>query len=360
VLEGDFTRHEEAFDMDLARVGRVCVALGLAATLGVGAVSAGLARPKPPVVEPPQETPMPQVGLASRFLTEAAAYDSYLRQASAISPAFGGPAQVASSLRTGVAYEPGELRRGAVAYAAIAALSDSAFVADVRRAGATAQGRYAIVAKIFANPASVLSFADAPRAAGLAKQALIGSGSRLYDDGKAVKQAAYDIQHQSWSLADVADRDSRLATVKSLSSSRREISEEDTATLSRVMGGASAQMSDAASAPFSPLTVRAVALAALAAIGQAGDDNVERLGWLTDDYFMDHCLSEAKLALYECLAVAKPNYEDVFCLGQHAMKDTGACIVQSSYGAVPIEIATRPLRVPPAHVRHVVARRRRR
>jgi hypothetical protein len=347
--------------MNLARAGRLCVALGLAGMVGAAAVTAGSARPKAPVLEAPETPPMPQVGLASRFLTEAAAYASYVRQASAISPAFGGATQVASSLRTGAAYEPGELRRGAVAYAAIAALTDSAFVADVRRVGATPQGRYAIEAKIFADPASALAFADAGRAAGLAKQALIEGGTRLYDSGKAVKQAAYDIQHQSWSLAEVGDRESRLAAVKTLSSSRRDVSQEDAATLSRmVSGGVAAEAADPAPAPFSPLTVRAVALAALAAIGQAGDDNVDRLGWLTDDYFMDHCLSEAKLDLYECLAVAKPNYEDVFCLGQHAMKETAACVVKAAYGAVPIEIVTHPLHVPPAHIAHRVAKRHRR
>ena len=45
--------------------------------------------------------------------------------------------------------------------------------------------------------------------------------------------------------------------------------------------------------------------------------------------------------------MARPNYEDVFCLGQHAMKDTGACVVIGAGGAVPIDIcrqAVRPCR----------------
>jgi hypothetical protein len=43
----------------------------------------------------------------------------------------------------------------------------------------------------------------------------------------------------------------------------------------------------------------------------------------------------AKLNLYQCLAVAKPNYEDVFCMGQHGMADTGACLVRNAGVAVP-------------------------
>ena len=68
---------------------------------------------------------------------------------------------------------------------------------------------------------------------------------------------------------------------------------------------------------------------------KAGDADANRLDWLTDDYFMDHCLAEAKLSLFECLAVAKPNYEDVFCLGQHALTDTGSCVVRGAGGTVP-------------------------
>ena len=43
---------------------------------------------------------------------------------------------------------------------------------------------------------------------------------RQYDElvGKSVKQAAYDVQHQAWSKTEVAQRDSRLALAKSLSS----------------------------------------------------------------------------------------------------------------------------------------------
>ena len=111
--------------------------------------------------------------------------------------------------------------------------------------------------------------------------------------------------------------------------------------------------------------IRSVALAALASIGQATDEDAPRLGWLTDDYYLDHCLAEAKLALFECLAVARPNYEDVFCTGQHAMKDTGGCAVIGAGGAVPIDIVVKPLTIPgpheraAAHSRQAPARHRR-
>jgi hypothetical protein len=294
---------------------------------------------------------MPDVGLAGRLVAAAGVYDGYMREAGAISPAFTDAASVSSALRTGVAYEPGQFRRGAIAYAAIAALGDRAFVDDVRRAGATPQARYAIVARIYANPANVLAFQDARGAVGMAKEALVTTGLHLFGQGDSVRLAAYSIQHQPWSLADVLDRDGRAGAVKSLSGSARQPPSDETAALQREIAGDGPRGAtpDSAPPPYSPMLIRAVALAALAAIGQAGDDSEGNLGWLTDDYYLDHCLAEAKLSLYECLAVARPNYEDVFCLGQHAMKDTGACVVKSAGGVVPLEIATRAIPVPPVH-----------
>jgi hypothetical protein len=197
----------------------------------------------------------------------------------------------------------------------------------------------------------VFAFAGSDRAAALAKAALAGDGMRVFDAGKAVKQAAYAIQKQPWSLQDIANHDGREADVKSLSKAQMPITPEDTALLQRAASGEAVMglTADAARPPYSPLIAHAVALAALAAIGQAGDEQVDNLNWLFDSYFTDRCLADAKRALYECLAVAKPNYEDVFCIGQHEMTDTGACVVKGAGSTVPLEILTQPLHVPPAH-----------
>ena len=39
----------------------------------------------------------------------------------------------------------------------------------------------------------------------------------------------------------------------------------------------------------------------------------------------------AKLNLYQCLASAGPHYEDIYCLGQHAMIDPGQCVVDATH-----------------------------
>ena len=344
-----------------AQRGLLLAVAGLVAMTGAPVAAA---KPKPPVIQappmPPPPPPMPDVGLASRFTVAAGVYDGYVREASAISPGFTDSAGVEASLRTGVGYEPGQLRVGVVAYAAVAALTDAEFVDAVRKAGSTPEARYAIVSRLYADPKSVLAFAGARRAEGLAKAAVVESGMRLFTQADAVKQAAYAIQHQPWSLQDIPDRDDRAAAVKRLSIAPRTIPGSESAMLHLMIAGelpAGANL-EAEPPPDTTLVLHAVALAALAAIGQAGDDDAPRLGWLTDDYYLDHCLAEAKLSLFECLAVAKPNYEDVFCLGQHAMKDTAACVVISAGGAVPIELVPAALKIAPVHMRKAVRRKR--
>ncbi|MFI4935613.1 MAG: hypothetical protein ACHP7N_13395, partial [Caulobacterales bacterium] len=335
--------------MTLAGAVRACLILGLAGfALALPAIDVG-ARPKEPVlITPPPPPPMPNVAVGERMLEDAAAYESYMRQASLISPNFTDAGGVAQSLRQGVAYEPGQFMRGEIVYAAVAALQDPAFVAAVRQAGATPEGRYEVVAKIFANPLNAFRFNGAAGAAGRAKAAIVGEGMQLFNAGRLVTQAAYDVQHQAWSHADVEGRDARLETVRTISASQRYATPDQVLDLKRQVAGGGASTipaPPAAQPPYSPLIVHAVALAALAAIGQAGDDQAFRLSWLTDDYFTDHCLIHAKNELKECLAVAKPNYEDVFCLGKQAMAYTGACTVQGAWSAVPLEITTHALRL---------------
>jgi hypothetical protein len=43
--------------------------------------------------------------------------------------------------------------------------------------------------------------------------------------------------------------------------------------------------------------------------------------------------------------VARPHYEDVFCLGQHVMSDTGQCVMIASGAPLP-QVA--PVAPPPA------------
>jgi hypothetical protein len=317
--------------------------------LAVAVTLASCASEPPPAPPPP---PVPSVGLAPQVIEMASAYRAYMNHVTAISPAFTGGGDVAQGVRTGAAYEPTQLLRGAIAYGAIVALQDPTFVAGVRVYAQDPTQRRTIAYEILRNPAYAAGITGASSAAGLVMAALGSDGHALYDQGKAVKQAAYDVQRQSWSKADVADRDARLALAKQLSTIALpgEASEMNRLTLAVSGGGAGSLMitGEPKAAPYSPMVIRSLAIAALSALGYANDDALGSVVPLMTDPASATCLNMSKLNLYQCLAVSKPHYEDVFCLGQHIMMDTGMCVMKAAGVPVPVEVRFVPGDIKPA------------
>ncbi len=323
-----------------------------------------LARPKHPTIEipPPPPPPPGPVGLPGRMIDDAAAYEAFLNRASAIAPTFTSPIQVAAARDLGAGYETKALIRGAVAYGAVAALQTPEFVAALRAAGPTPQDRYQMVNAIIANPAYVFTFKGSDTAAGLAKQAIGVAAMRLYNAGVAVKQASYDVQKQAWSKADVADRPGRLASVKSESEGTLQPDPAGAALLRAEAAGGEPMTvtADRAAPPYATLLERALQLAAIAALGEATDDTYDRMTYLTFEGDAAACLDRAKRNLFQCLAVAKPNYEDIFCTGQHELQDTGECLARSAGVPVPLVLdRPAPLRIPPVRRAAAAAHKRR-
>lgn len=312
------------------RRGLALAAIALSATLAACAEKA----PPPPVAVAP---PPPPVGLSEKLVEQASAYRAYIDRASVISPAFTDGASVASSLKTGESYEPHQLLRGAIAYGAVVALQDPGFRAGVRTYVADADQRRQIAYEIMKDPAYALGIKGAADAAGLVIAALGEDGKKLYLDGKAVKQAAYDVQHSAWSKAEVVGREGRLALAKQLSATPVAGDMDITQKLSHAVTGTEPLTLTASPAepPYTPVVVRSLAVAALAALGYANDDSLAQVMPLTAEPNSAQCLNMAKLNLYQCLAVAKPHYEDIFCLGEHGMAETGACLLKSAGVAPP-------------------------
>jgi hypothetical protein len=263
----------------------------------------------------------------------ASVYEAYVQQAGAISPGgFTGGDKVAASLKTAEHYETNQFQRGQTAYGAIVALQDKTFVATLRDFAKDPRQRSEIANALMKDPAYATTFKGADSAAGLVIGAFSDQGQKLIATGGQLKQAAYDVQHQSWSKADVADRPGRLALAKSLSAETQKGVEVSTLRLEQNASGAEAMglAAPAASPPYTPLVARALAVAAMAAIGEGGDEYSPQLTALLADTAESQCLHLAKLNLYQCLSVAKPHYEDVFCLGQHAVGDTGQCVMKGA------------------------------
>ncbi len=292
-----------------------------------------------------QERSEPGVSLARDVVAAASAFETYTRGAGAISAAFQNGGGVADALAKGAAYQPEQLDAGMIAYGAIAALQEQVFIDGVRRA-ARETSPEALVARLEDNPESVLEIDGVGAAAGRAQAALVKRGAPLGVTGKAVKQAAYDIQRQDWSKGLVADNAGRLARIKAMSAAFFNPGDDDAgrliqaATAPREGAGASGFGGGGeGGAAFTQVTVRSAALAALAVLGAAGDDDVAKLDKVMHEEKSGYCMKMAKLNLYQCLAVAGPHYEDVFCLGQHALIDTAQC-VNGAAGASPTPTAS--------------------
>ena len=266
--------------------------------------------------------------MPDRLLGDAAAYQAYLERVVTTSPAFTNGESVAQALKAASSYEPKTLVRGGIAYGAVVALTDPTFVAQVRAAGNTPENRALMVRYLLQDPTYPFNFKGSDAAAGLVKEALGGAGLKLYAAARAMKQSSYDVQHQPWSKEEVRDRVGRLQSVEAAGAAGMTPATERVPTLQRILSGAdpSPVTAQPAAPPYTPLVARSMQLAAIAALGEATDQIYDQLTQLASDADTNSCLHMAKLNLYQCLAVAKPHYEDMFCMGQHVMNDTAVCL----------------------------------
>lgn len=316
---------------------RVVLTTTVVALAAVIAACSSPPPPPPPVVQAPP--PPPPITLSAKVVERASAFRGWMARAGQVSADFQNGDQIQASLKVGAAYEPKSFMNGAVDYAAVLALQDPTFVASVRQVAADPTQRREMINNIFSNPSYAAVFKGSDSAAGLIIDTLGADGLKVYMAGKAVKQAAYDVQKSTWSKGFVVDRDGRLASAKSLSATPALAESADVAVLQQAStGGQPLGLTPrAAPAPYQPVVIRGLAIAALAALGAAGDDNLASIDALSADWGMANCLNMAKLNLYQCLAVSKPHYEDIFCLGQHILIDTGACMVKAAGASLPPE-----------------------
>lgn len=277
----------------------------------------------------------PEIVIGPRIIDQAGAYRNFIDRTTAISPAFTDGASVSSAVATGSTIEPSQIMQGAIAYGVIVALEEPAFVAGVRAQAIGDVQRAQLAESLTANPYNVLAIRGSGEAANRVTLVLAEDGQRLYDAGKAVKQSAYGVQKQAWSKVEVADRTGRLASAKARAAVQfdSDLSEADLrshAAPRHPPGGP-------VEPPYTQSVVRAVAVAALAVLGQAGPARSDSINTIMQDTNIGSCTRMTKLNLNQCLAVSKPYYEDIFCLGQHVMMDSGRCVIKASGQKEPYE-----------------------
>ncbi|HEY5105880.1 MAG TPA: hypothetical protein VII73_03795 [Caulobacteraceae bacterium] len=296
----------------------VAVGAGLFAAVGLAAA---------------QDRPQGDVALPAEVVAAASAFDTFMDHAGALTGRFGDGEGVHRGLKTGAGYEMNQFEEGMIGYGAIIAVRDQAFEEGVQRAARDFGGPRALAQSLLDDPAVVMRIEGGEDAARQVAAALQRRATRVSVAGRLVKQAAYDVQHQAWSKVTVSNPAGRLAEAKTLSRTRFVASDQDNARVMRAERD-SPPADGSAGPPFSPVVMRALALAAEAMLGEATEQDVPRLQTLYTERWGADCLNMAKLNLYQCLAVAGPQYEDLFCLGQHALIDTGQCVAKAA-GAAP-------------------------
>ena len=302
-----------------------------------GTLNAQYAERAKPVAAPVRQSrPVegPAVAFAPQLIDAAGAFDAYMRKAAGIDPKFVDGGAVAKAVNTGAGYEIQQFQEGLVAYAALAALQDPAFVRDLSDIARDPRDRDAMADRLAADPGAVMEIDGADEAAAMVGGVLVRMGVDLLAAGKSIKQSAYEVQHQAWSKEATPDPQRRLAETKSQSAAKISLDAAQTDELIKTIVAlrkAGAGQGGRGGQP-SPVVLRGLSLAALAVFGRAGEADLPRLAPLLSDAKSADCMKMAKLNLYQCMAVAGPHYEDVFCLGQHALIDTGQCVIAAAGG----------------------------
>ncbi|MGA0602489.1 hypothetical protein ACO2Q3_17410 [Caulobacter sp. KR2-114] len=294
--------------------------------------------PTAPAVMAAPPAPRPGFDIDPRLLEAASAFDDFMTSAAQVRAQFADGGQVAKVVDAGSSYETRQLETGAIAYAALVALHDPDFVAQVRRLGVNPQD---MAEQILAQPQSVMGIPGADQTAARVAAVLHSRGADVMGAGKAVKQSAYDVQHQAWSRAFVADPQGALARVKA--NSAQPVRKDDSRIQHLLQTVSAGEAGQPGAGTRSSTVTRGMALAALTVLGQAGEANAERVQPLLNDLVSINCLKMAKLNFYQCMAVAGPQYEDLFCVGQHGLMDTGGCMISAAddtSGVAPMAIRT--------------------
>jgi hypothetical protein len=340
-------------------------ALGISVGLAAIMLSACATDNAPPPPEPILPT-APPIAIAPSLPDAAAVYVTYVNTARNMSPEFTDPQNIQASLQAGAAYEPKQLARGTVAFAALVALQDPELRTQLRSMAADEKIRSGVVQNLYADPRYAMKLPGADSAARRVIMAISSDAHDIYQSGARVKQSAYEIQKQPWSKQFISGREERLARTKQNSVTLQSVNADASAKLlsdalsgnglaanssinppatSATPGanpaaqtlagtteistfGVSMNRESLYQAPYTPAVTNAVAIAALTLLGEGSGRNENLILSLLDDGMGPGCLGLTKLNLYQCLAVAKPNYEDVFCIGQHELMDTGQCIAK--------------------------------
>lgn len=274
----------------------------------------------------------PSISLNDGVAQAASIYVTFTADVGTIRAGFPDAESIQAAMRKGAAYDPAQLSQGMIAYASILALQSPEYVAGVRQYGVDPAQRRQIIAAIVADPAYAAALPGADAAASLIIATLGKDIDALTAIADAVEGDAYTIQERNdprrrWAVMPIPNREVRLESAKTISTGRMLPSPEASARLFAAANAGSGLdvVPGTARPPYTPPVINALAIAALAALGAAGDEARPNTEALMTESTSQFCLSMSKLNLYQCLAASRPSYEDMFCVGRHIVRDLATC-----------------------------------
>ena len=332
--------------MPLASLRRGLSLAALAATT----LLVSCATPEPePVAPPPPPPPPPPVTLNEGVAQAASIYVTFIKDVGTIRAGFPDAESIQLAMRKGAAYDPATLSRGMIAYASILALQSPEFVSGVRTFAVDPDQRRQVVNSIIADPAYAATLPGADVAAGLSVSTLGKDITDMTVIAEAVEGDAYTIQERNdprrrWAVTPIPNREIRLESAKTISAIHMLPSAEESARLfAAANSGSGLNLAPGRQAPpYTPAVVNALAIAALAALGAAGDDARTNTEALQVESNSEFCLNMSKLNLFQCLAASRPSYEDMFCVGRHIVRDLATCTTAAT---TPVPIVVSPTAV---------------
>lgn len=285
----------------------------------------------------------PSISLNDGVAQAASIYVTFTADVGTIRAGFPDAESIQAAMRKGAAYDPAQLSQGMIAYASIIALQSPEYVAGVRQFGVDPVQRQKMINDIVNDPAYAGTLPGADAAASLIIATLGQDITAMTTIADAVEGDAYTIQERTdprrrWAILPIANREVRLESAKSISTGHMLPSPEASARLfAAANAGTGLNVTPGTTAPpYTPAVINALAIAALAALGAAGDEARPNTAALMNDSSSQFCLNMSKLNLYQCLAASRPSYEDMFCVGRHIVRDLATCTRGSTRPAASI------------------------
>lgn len=245
--------------------------------------------------------------------------------------------------------------RGWIAYGALTAAQSREFAQGVRDiAGHYGQAR--VIRGLTLDPGYAQTLKGGSDAARLALEVSRADGERVYAVGARYKEMAYGLQKQRWAGQVAPQQPARVQRMKSLAegASQRTVAPEFAPRLVAATGAGTGDTNAFGGRTFwdtlrltPAVTVQQIAaptyvvrvnsdrvsavnrmttLAALHILGATQDPGAQVDRMLSEDTASKNCFELAQVQFYQCLSAARFRYENAFCLGEHALKDMGACI----------------------------------